>query len=57
MIEGKVTEENIAKSIETVINYFGFFRMLMSTLIMGVILSLIAGALLRKKNPQPFSAN
>jgi hypothetical protein len=57
MIDGKVTEENIAKSIETVISYFGFFRMLMSTLIMGVILSLIAGALLRKKNPQPFSAN
>ncbi|MCE9538345.1 MAG: DUF4199 domain-containing protein [Bacteroidetes bacterium] len=57
MIEGKMTEENITKSLETVISYFGFFRMFMSTLILGVILSLIAGGLLRKKNPQPFSGN
>ena len=57
MIAGKVKEENIIKSLETVESYFGFFRMFMSTLIMGVILSLIGSAILRKKNPHPFSEN
>lgn len=58
MVEGKLKEESIAKSLEVVKSYFGSFRMLMSTLIMGIILSLIAGGIFRKKNPfTPFSAN
>ena len=58
MIEAKVNEDGITKSLEVVKSYFGSFRMFMSTLIMGVIVSLVAGGLLRKKNPAiPFSAN
>lgn len=57
MIVGKVKEEEIPKNIDLVKSYFGTFRMFMSTLILGVILSLIAGGLLRKKNPHPFSEN
>lgn len=57
MIEGNLKEEDIAKSIEIVKSYFGNFRMFMSTLIFGVILSLIAAAILRKKNPHPFNEN
>lgn len=57
MIEGNVKEEEILKSTEIVKSYFGYFRMFMSTLIFGVILSFIAAAILRKKNPLPFSEN
>ena len=58
MIEGKLKEEDIAKSLEVVKSYFGSFRMFMSTLILGIIFSLIAGGIFRKKNPLPtFSAN
>ncbi len=45
----KVKEEDIAKYLETLKSYFGFFRMFMSTLLMGVIISLLSGAVLRKK--------
>ena len=45
----KVKEEDIGKYLETLKSYFGFFRMFMSTLIMGVIISLLSGAVLRKK--------
>ena len=58
MVEGKIKEEDIAKSLEVVKSYFGSFRMFMSTLIMGVLLSLIAGGIFRKKNSLiSFSAN
>ncbi len=58
MIEGKVKEEGIVKSLEVIKSYFGSFRMFMSTLILGLIISLIAGGILRKKNPSTiFSAN
>ncbi len=57
MLEGKIKEENIVKSLEVVKSYFNSFRMFMSTLIMGVIVSLIGGAILRKKNPHAFSEN
>jgi hypothetical protein len=58
MLAGKISEEGIEKSLEVVKSYFGSFRMLMSTLIMGVIISLIAGGIFRKKNSLlKFSAN
>lgn len=57
MIEDKLTDDNIAKQLEFLKGYFGSFRMLMSTIIMGVIISLITAAFFRKKNPQIFSAN
>jgi len=57
MVEGKVKEEDITKSLEMVVSYFGSFRMFMSTLIIGVILSLITGAIFRKKNPHPINEN
>ena len=58
MEDGKVKEELITKNLEVLKSYFGPFRMLMSTVIMGVILSLLAAAIFRKKNPViPFSEN
>jgi hypothetical protein len=57
MIAGKVKEEYITKNVELVVSYFGSFRVFMSTLIIGVILSLIAGGILRKKNPLAFNQN
>lgn len=57
MIGSKVKEEDIPKNIELVISYFGSFRVFMSTLIVGLLMSLAASAILRKKNPQAFHAN
>jgi hypothetical protein len=58
MTEQKMSDEDIAKSLEVVKSYFGSFRMIMSTIIMGVILSLLAGAVFRRKDPSPtFGAN
>ncbi len=50
MKEGKVSDEDILKNLEVIRSYFGSFRMLMSTVIMGLILSLLSSAILRKKN-------
>lgn len=58
MEKDKLKEEDILKTLETIKSYFGFFRMFMSTLIMGVLISLLAGAVLRRKSPViPFSEN
>ena len=58
MIEQKLSETDITKNLEIVRSYFGSFRMFMSTVIMGVLLSLLAGAMFRRKNTDPtFSAN
>ena len=58
MEEGKVKPEDIDKNIEVLKSYFGPFRMMMSTVIMGIILSLLSAAIFRKKNPiVPFSEN
>jgi uncharacterized protein DUF4199 len=58
MEKDKLKEEDIKKTLETIKSYFGFFRMFMSTLIMGVLISLLAGAVLRRKSPViPFSEN
>ena len=58
MQEGNVKEEDIGKNLEVIKSYFGSFRMLMSTVIMGVIMSLLASSIFRKKKPVvPFSEN
>lgn len=57
METAKVKEEDIPKNIELVIGYFGSFRMFMSTLIIGLLMSLATSAILRKKNLQAFQAN
>jgi hypothetical protein len=57
MAENKVKAEDIPKNIELVISYFGSFRMFMSTLIIGLLMSLGASAILRRKDPQAFQAN
>ncbi len=58
MEEGKVKPEDIDKNIEVLKSYFGPFRMMMSTVIIGIILSLLSAAIFRKKNPiVPFSEN
>ncbi|MBA3971039.1 MAG: DUF4199 domain-containing protein [Bacteroidetes bacterium] len=58
MEKDKLKEEDILKTIETIKTYFGSFRMFMSTLILGVLVSLLAGAVLRKKKLViPFSEN
>ncbi|MDQ3047616.1 MAG: DUF4199 domain-containing protein [Bacteroidota bacterium] len=51
MLDLKLDGEIIAKNQEMLRSYFGSFRMFMSTLIIGVIISLVAAAVLRKKNP------
>lgn len=58
MEEGKIKEEDIVKNLEVLKSYFGPFRMLMSTVIMGIILSVLSAAIFRKKKPAiPFSEN
>ena len=58
MKEAKVKDEDIGKNLEVMKDYFGSFRMFMSTVIMGVILSLLSSAIFRRKNPVvPFSEN
>lgn len=58
MTAGKINEGDMKKNLEVIASYFGSFRMFMSTLIMGILISLLAGAVLRKKKPVlPFSEN
>jgi hypothetical protein len=51
MTEQKLSESDITKNLEVVNSYFGSMRMMMSTVIMGVLLSLLTGAIFRKKDP------
>jgi hypothetical protein len=54
----KLKAEDITLNLDRIKSYFGSFRMFMSTVIMGVIISLLAGAVLRKKRAIiPFSEN
>ena len=57
MVAGKIKEEDVPKNLELVISYFGSFRVFMSTLIIGLLMSLAASAMLRRKDPQAFQAN
>ncbi|MFY9309998.1 MAG: DUF4199 domain-containing protein [Bacteroidia bacterium] len=57
MMAAKVKEEDIPKNIEFVTSYFSSFRVFMQTLIIGLLMSLAASAILRKKNLQSFQAN
>lgn len=51
------TEEEVANVVERIKSYFGSFRLFMSTVILGLLLSLGVSAVFRKKNPQAFQAN
>jgi hypothetical protein len=54
----KLKPEEFPKFEEAVRSYFSSFRMFMSTVIMGVIISLVAAGILQKKAPSlPFSEN
>jgi hypothetical protein len=54
----KLKAEDITLNLDRIRSYFGSFRMFMSTLIMGTLVSLLAGAVLRKKRSiLPFSEN
>ena len=56
--DSKIKQEDLLVYLERLKGHFGSFRIFMSTLIVGVILSLIASAILRKKKPaMPFSEN
>jgi hypothetical protein len=58
LIAKQVKPEDFAKFEEAARSYFTSFRMFMTTVIMGVIISLIAAGLLQKKQPTlPFSEN
>ena len=57
LAEVKVKEEDIPKNVELVISYFSSFRVLMSTFMIGLLMSLGASAIFRKKNPQAFQEN
>ncbi len=53
----KLKEKEILAYLDTLKSYFGSFRMFMSTLIMGVIISLLLGAILRKKKSNTQTGN
>ena len=54
----KIKQEDLQIYLERLKGHFGSFRIFMSTLIIGVILSLLVSAILRKKRPaMPFSEN
>ena len=58
MTKSGLKEVDINKTLEVVKTYFGAFRIFMSTIIMGLIFSVLASAILRKKKPaMPFSEN
>jgi multisubunit Na+/H+ antiporter MnhB subunit len=50
MQQANLSDDQIGKNLEVMHSYFGSFRMLMSTLLLGVIFSLLAAAVFRKKN-------
>jgi hypothetical protein len=57
-VSTKIKPEDLPKFEEAVRSYFSSFRMFMSTVIMGVIISLVAAGILQKKAPAlPFSEN
>ena len=58
MLKNGMKEVEVTKTLEVVKTYFGSFRIFMSTIIMGLIFSLLASAILRRKRPaMPFSEN
>lgn len=57
-IENKIPAQDLPRFEERVRNYFSSFKMLMSTVMIGVIISLIEAGILRKKPKTiPFSEN
>ena len=57
LAHNKTLEETNKYLAEYYIPSYGPFHILMTTLILGIILSLIISAVLRRKNPHPFSEN
>ncbi len=57
LANNRTLEETNKYIIEYYIPSYGFFHILMTTLFLGIIISLVSGALFRKKNPHSFSTN
>ena len=58
VMEAKMKPEDLPKFEEAVRSYFSSFKMFMSVVIMGVVISLVAAGILQKKPPTvPFSEN
>lgn len=57
LTHNRTLEETNKYIAEYYIPSYGTFHILMTTIILGIILSLISGTILRKKNPHPINAN
>jgi hypothetical protein len=57
MTEDKVKPEDFPKFLDSVRSNYGSFRLVPPVLFWGLIISLLSGALLQKKNPVTFSEN
>lgn len=58
LLAKKIKTEDLVKSEKDLRSYFSPFRMLMTTVMQGLIISLIAAGIFRKKGPTlPFSEN
>lgn len=58
VLDAKARPEDLPKFEEAVRSYFSSFKMFMSIVMMGVIISLVAAGILQKRSPAiPFSEN
>lgn len=57
LLAKKIKPEDVVKSEKDLRSYFSPFRMFMTTVMQGLIISLIAAGIFRKKGTLPFSEN
>jgi len=57
MADNKVKPEDYSKYLDSVKENYGSLRLIPPILFWGLIISLLTGAILQKKNPHTFSAN
>jgi hypothetical protein len=57
MADNKVKPEDYSKYLDSVKENYGSLRLIPPILFWGLIISLLTGAILQKKNPHAFSAN